>query len=841
MKKMAEIINQCCYTHMGSWTAVAQKGDFEQKYIGELSRHSTLPGAEYGENLSVFETVGCGDKFLIMRTQYGLRDLSTESGRASMFSHGYLININGELFDPNEFLTINDDNFCADVESANVDKKGFQRDVKYTLKDALKVARLTKESFSKLLKCVYQLSVRSINKQALMIKSNNINQIKAILYCIYAGLLPRYSRNLSSASAPYNFSDMRNVVFVSEINSSKKYFIPESGENNVLSPNVDKNLDRLYFIDYGVKYFSDAETIQEYFVELEKTIAIITDRKQVDDEVIKIAHIMTADPQPSADSDIVSDDDALKDIMGCIEESEVKDNAAVRQYYEKLRAEAIRRGLIVIESPAIPKSQDDDGGFEDISDAVRVESPKDIPFNRNYVKQDNPKVVHRSIARTEPTEQPYRSSEVGFQTANTNPYRTQKFGFSGETPFGQAEQQERKKQRELQNIKSNLDKYTKAGSTNLRFLEDYVNRTVLHNPTLSDAEFKKECAYLLFDAIFDMMSITQKQINKAFEENPILLLEEWGEKLSLSRTEITQLVSQILVKYWDGFDWRYFTLTQSADYYDFRLTDNLEYNLFDELKIKRVKRLSALAIELIQLASVGPESVSLGKWLIDLNIVCNSYRDVHYDKQSVYRSINTFFVNLVARVIYPSPIKNEVIKKNSVAMAFALYEEEYRECLDVWIGIYNLMTPNAVSKQDYSDYEDGLISKLEEFARRSYEWNPRIKNALVKDTIDLFAYFDKIGRTIPLDYWIALGCSDLESPFRIFYSEQYDYQPAVMNLPVAEIVNTSKLLREDYYRNCLLVTERKSKSGFIKKLIKEIEDDGGESKGMLRSLFKGKK
>ena len=66
---MTEIINQCCYTHIGTWTAVAQKGFFEQKYIGELSRHSTLPGPEYGERLSVFETVGDGDKFLVMKTQ----------------------------------------------------------------------------------------------------------------------------------------------------------------------------------------------------------------------------------------------------------------------------------------------------------------------------------------------------------------------------------------------------------------------------------------------------------------------------------------------------------------------------------------------------------------------------------------------------------------------------------------------------------------------------------------------------------------------------------------------------------------------------------------------------
>ena len=838
---MADRINQCCYTHIGAWTTVAQKGDFEQKYIGELSRHSTLPGSEYGENLRVFETVGYGDKFLVMRTQYGLRDFTTDSGRASMFSHGYLIDVNGELFDPNVFLTINDDNFCTDVEAASAEKKEFQRDVKYTLNNAIKVAGLTTDSFSKLLKCVYQLSVRSINKQSLMIKSSGIRQSRALLYCIYVGLMPRYSRNISSASAPYNFSDMRNVVFVSEVNTSKKYFIPESGENNVLSPNVDKNLDRLYFIDYGVKYFEDAEKIQEYFAELEKTIATITDRKQVDDEVIKIAHIMTADPQPSADSDIVSDDDALEDIMRCIEESDLKDNTAVKQYYEKLRAEAIRRGLIVIEKPSIPEIQGDDVGFEDISDTVRVESPKDIPFSRNYVKQDNPKVVQRPIARTESAEQPYASSNIGFQTTTTNPYRTQKFSFSGETPFGQTEPQERKKQRELQNIKGNLDKYTKTGSVNLRHLKGYVNISVLHNPLLIDASSKKECAYLLFDAIFDMMSVTQKQINKSFEENPILLLEEWGEDLGLTLTEITQLVSQILVKYWDGFDWKYFTLTQSADYYDFRLTDNLDYNSFDEPKIKRAKRISELVVELIRLASVGSEKVSLEKWLVDLNKVCDSYRDVHYDKQAVYRSMNTYFVNLVTRAQGSSPIKNEVIKKNSVTMAFVLHREEYLECLNVWFGIYNLMTPNSIDKQDYSDYESGIISKLEEFARRSYEWNPRIKNALVKNTIDLFAYFDKIGKIIPFDYWIALGCSDQESPFRIFYSEQYEYQPAVMSLSAPEIVSTSKLLREDYYRNCLLVTERKNKSGFIKKLIKEIEDDSGESKGMLRGLFKGKK
>ncbi len=779
---MTEIINQCCYTHIGTWTAVAQKGFFEQKYIGELSRHSTLPGPEYGERLSVFETVGDGDKFLVMKTQYGLRDLSTESGRASMFSHGYILDTSAKPFDPNIFLTVSGENFCTNTEDAAKERDGLVRSERYTLSSAMAIAGLTRETFSKLVKCVYQLSVRSINKKALYIKSKDEAQSMALLYCIYSALIPCYGKFLSSASAEYNFSDMRNIVFSATVNTTKKYFIPETGENNVLSTNVDKNIDSLYFVDYGVKNFDTTEAIQKYFAELEKTLQKISGLKQGEDDVTRLAHVITVSPNPSKESPIVSDNTALVEVLQLAEEYNKKNqNEYVTQYIEKLQAEAISRKLLNSKTVKRPEKE----------------------FNYNVGIIDV-----WSDSKMPKASQMYNNKELYVSTI------------------------------EKQQFKADLRARAEKGPESLLVLSDMVEKFLHKYYVRADEQTSKELATAICDALWIMILISiNTRDGRAFIQNPLKLLEDWLSVLIPNQATIEKLKLEFKIKYWRTFNWETYSLRKNDDYsyFDFDATEKAALTENNMSLVKESEFINGITL----LQKEG-KRYDTENWLVELNKLCSENKTRYYEMcvTAIRKNITPYYEKFIlVNSSKESYLNNEVVKRNTVALVAYLSEDEFAECLSVLKELFALIGQKKVSKKDRDSAEEKCLYDMIDFISKDFS-STQIKKSSAGLFYRVLLHFDeKKGNVVPFDYWLAVGTMDEKSPYSIFY--KYDYEPAVMKTSAGSIVEDSKLLKDKHFQD-LLKNESQNDSKFIKGLIKKVYDDA-ENQGKGRKGLLGRK
>ena len=842
---MSEIINQCCYTHKGAWTAVAQMGDFDQKYIGELSRHATLPGPEYGRDLAVFETVGDGDKFLIMRTQYGLRDLSTESGRASMFSHGYLLDTGGATFDPNVFLTVSEDNFCTDETEASKTRISLNRIENFTLKKAMSASGLANESFSKLIKCVYQLSVRSVNKQALFIRVKDNQQSLALLYCIYSALIPRYSKLLSSASAEYNFSDMRNIVFTKSVNTSRKYFIPETGENNVLSVNVEKNIDSLYFVDYGVKNFSTTDAIQEYYAEFEKTLKKISDSKQVDDDVIRLAHIMTADPIPSKESDVVSDDEALMSILKfAVEFNKDKENEYVKAYIERLRKEAIKRGLIKVDppKPVISESKpiddmpfDDDIGTMSGSPSGAVSYPTydprggDVPFNRNSSTTRPHEVVVANSGRLNTyRQQTDYSFENNYSNDTINRYR------GDVTPHGSQYASAYFTDSDKRRLERDLQRSAQHGIAGFEEFCRIVDQTIKSIGYISEGSLRKDLAQIIYKYFCDLLTASVKDTQRVFSSDPLVKLETWFTELRYNQVDISRFRAAVIATYWKNFQWMYFSVVKVSDYLYFIISNEMRI-FISEKDALTVKKADAVK-DIVKLITYD-QGTKAEDWLYDLNEVshkCNLSSD---DRKTLCKVMIGFYKKSIAvkrqvRDVYNDGFSEEYF----VTSAMYFQKEEFAKYIQTWQIVYLYLNSTA-NKREAKDAED-ITDSIEEIASMTYVAAGN-KKYVFTSILKFFVELETRGKQVPFDFWLALGMADKEHPFKVFYSE---YEPLVKSSSPSEIVAESFLLKDDLYVELLNEAAKETKDKFIKNLGKAVngEDSSGLG-GKFKNIFGRKK
>lgn len=353
-----DIIDQACCTNSGGWNIVARQGKINHDLEGELQKHESLPDKvrlDDGSDLCVYETIGKESCVFVIRTQYGLFD---NRQRSNMFSHGYSVDISNNGFDPNDFLTIDDTNFTDNIEVASKPRVSFSRIPKFDISTAIPMAGMTPDICSLLLKCVYHVAFRSNVEKVLRIVCSDQNKIKEILYCIYLGLPSVFASVISSSSCEYNLSDTRNIVFVKEKpTSGAKYFIPETGENNVLIDNIRGVVDQLHFIDYSIRCCSyKEERIREYYQCLLENAQLLAGaaelRTRSGAAFMEIANCMV----DSTDPKDIHPDKELKRIIDLIENTDknvkkILDIKEVGQYYSGLIREARSRSLLAAEQP----------------------------------------------------------------------------------------------------------------------------------------------------------------------------------------------------------------------------------------------------------------------------------------------------------------------------------------------------------------------------------------------------------------------------------------------------------------------------------------------------------
>lgn len=304
---MAEKIMQCCYTNAvqeiggkisSGWQPVAVSENIpSDAYSGCVSlqnANSTIQSHmvdERGNVLNLYEITGDGSYVYISRTQYGLVD---RLGRPNMFSHAYIFSWKQEniISDPNVFLTLDKINFANNEEDAKAEKDSLVRTEPLTLNQAMAISGLTADTFLTLIQCVFsQYSERKTAKPLYIQYDGSEEQMRALLYCIFYSL-PHYVRkNLSIASTVSNTSDSKNIIFSECATKHDLYFVPQTGENNLLTQRTERKIARYGFVDYAARNFAKVD-VKQYFLELDKLAIELGDTNASSELVLKISHQM---------------------------------------------------------------------------------------------------------------------------------------------------------------------------------------------------------------------------------------------------------------------------------------------------------------------------------------------------------------------------------------------------------------------------------------------------------------------------------------------------------------------------------------------------------------------
>lgn len=349
---------QCCYTNAtretagkisAGWQTVAVSPDIPadayNACVGLLNANSSMETGmtdERGNVLNLLEIIGDGSYLYLIRTQYGLSDLR---GRPNMFAHAFLTSWKEPevLSDPNTFLTVDDVSFRSSEESAAAMDEPVRRPP-FTLEAAMSRAGLSRETYLTLIRCVYaQMTERKVTEPLFVQYDGTAEQMRAFLYCIYRGLPYFLRRTLRSSAAGGVSMTGKHLIFSERARQQSAYFLPQTGENTLLSPKTERKLDRFGFVDYVVRGLPDVDG-EAYFSALERQAVRLGDPQASNELILKIAHQML-EGEALTELDDGTLDGRLSDAL----RSRSRGSAEMDEYIAALLREVDRRNLALAE------------------------------------------------------------------------------------------------------------------------------------------------------------------------------------------------------------------------------------------------------------------------------------------------------------------------------------------------------------------------------------------------------------------------------------------------------------------------------------------------------------
>lgn len=258
---------------------------------------------EQGNVLTLREIFGDGSYLYVIQTQFGLTD---RLGRPNMFSHAVIFPLRNNrdvLWNPNFYLALHPSSFLREGGRLTWENKPIYDEPSLSLEDAMHRADLDRDRYAILVKCVYAQSSGPKGTKPLYIQYDGTErQLRGILTCIYAGI-PWYMRkNLRIASCPTANDGDKNLVFSLNAQTKSSYLIPRTGENNILTPRIERRIQRYGFIDYAVQELP-LEEFPSHFELLERTAASLGDMSASNNQILKLAFYFWTRPNISTYTD----------------------------------------------------------------------------------------------------------------------------------------------------------------------------------------------------------------------------------------------------------------------------------------------------------------------------------------------------------------------------------------------------------------------------------------------------------------------------------------------------------------------------------------------------------
>lgn len=312
-----EPVYQCCYTNAtqnegnraaSGWQVVAASPDIPSDAYEACVKLQNANAAlcadavdEQGNVLVLDEYSGDGGYLYVIRTRFGLSD---RLGRPNMFSHALIFSLKnnvGLLRNPNYFLALDASAFLSGEGQLSW-KDSPPCTMFLTLEQAMTLAGLDRERYAILLRCVYaQMEAKGASPLYIQYEGSAW-RIRGLLHCIYAGL-PRYMiKHLRIASCPTANDGGKHLVFSRNARARERCFIPQSGENTVLTPRIERKLSRMGYVDYAALHLP-LEEIPDFFGDLDMLAVNFGDSSASNSQILKLAFQFKTNPHESTFTD----------------------------------------------------------------------------------------------------------------------------------------------------------------------------------------------------------------------------------------------------------------------------------------------------------------------------------------------------------------------------------------------------------------------------------------------------------------------------------------------------------------------------------------------------------
>lgn len=314
---MQEKFYQACYTRVGvneGWKTLHYSTDIPQVLLAAYEKNEAgnevkrgTPLDKNGNALWMLEVL-CEKGFVGMsRTQYGLSDAF---GRSNFFSHGYLFPDAYELLkNPNALLGISDENFKTKVEETESVPECLMRKEAYSIEKALDNCHMTKENYIIYIKCLYYALSTNTNN-TIYVRTNGEDEImRNLLYLAYMAVPYSLRIKITASSCTELDNTNRMLIFGENIPEYSRYVDPWTGENNILTPAIEKRWERNPFVTCFAENCEREEYNEKLFRDMEKWLVEMGDILLNGMDALRIAYMMSTE-----DIDNVQDDE----IMGLI-------------------------------------------------------------------------------------------------------------------------------------------------------------------------------------------------------------------------------------------------------------------------------------------------------------------------------------------------------------------------------------------------------------------------------------------------------------------------------------------------------------------------------------------
>lgn len=180
-----------------------------------------------GEPLCLYEIISNENIVCVLKAQYGDRD---NFGRPKMYAHGFMFEAEDVLKNPNEILSIGDENFKFSMEDTrNIPGELSRIDVES--------AAISEEGFRKLLACVYYLLESPTDFPFYILCNNNTAEIKGIICGVLQALPYSLRSKLSFSNAnSLQYANFKRIMFVDKVPNGEYYYSIEEEKTNLELP-----------------------------------------------------------------------------------------------------------------------------------------------------------------------------------------------------------------------------------------------------------------------------------------------------------------------------------------------------------------------------------------------------------------------------------------------------------------------------------------------------------------------------------------------------------------------------------------------------------------------------